>query len=194
MAGVTTAPRMGLGAIASSEASNPEAMAGFLASGSGNNDYWISNIPTSDYHDLEVWFKSSNQSSWTVWWGFQFGTAGQTSQSSKMYQSYFYKGYSSGSGNGTQSGSYAYNNPAGYSSYGHYCRLYVSNYSSTSNIKSWHAYGGYTNGSATSYVTYQQMGGSIREANPLTDIKVFNGYGNGSTSYQGWSVFGRRPK
>lgn len=194
MAGVTTAARMGVGSIASSEASNPKGMAEYLAHGDGSGNFWIANIPTSDYHDLEIWLKATNQSSWTTWWGFTLGTAGQVDQSNKMNGSYMYRGYSSGASNGTNNSAYAYNYPAGYSSYGHMYRIYLSNYSSTSNIKSWHGYGGYTNGSGSSYVTYQQGGGSIREANPITDIFVQTGYANGNSGYAGWSVFGRRPK
>jgi hypothetical protein len=194
MAGVTTAARLGVGSIASSEAMNPKAMGGFLASGDGSGNYWISSIPTSDFHDLEIWIKSSQQSTWITSWNLTFATAGNVSVSNSQFQSYLYKGYSTGQSNGTNAGAPMYNYPSGFSNYGHYYRIYLSNYSSTSNIKSWHGYGGYTNGSATSYVTYQQGGGTIRSAAPITDLYVSNGYANGSPSYQGWSIFGRRPK
>ncbi len=197
MAGVTTASRMSLGAVASSEALNPEAGSGFIASGGGSGDYWISNLTSgngANFHDLEIWFKASNQSTWTTWWAFTLGTGGQSGQSSKMYNSYFYRGYSSGTSQGSGFGSYAYNYPCGYSSYGHTYRLYLSNFTSQSNIKSWHGFGGYTNGSATSYVTCQQGGGTIREANPITEIFIQTGYGNGSAGYMDWTAIGRRPK
>lgn len=197
MAGVTTASRMSLGAVASSEDMNPVGFGEAITWGSGNNQYWIQGLHGTvgqKYHDLEIWLKSSNQSTWTTWWAFTWATAGQTQQTSAMHSSYYYGGYSTGASQGTNNGSYAYNYPNGYSSYGHGYFIYLSNFSSSSNIKSWHGRGGYTNGGATSYVTCQQGGGSINITQPIDSIYIQNGYGNGSSSYQGFTVFGRRPK
>lgn len=165
----------------------------FLASGSGTNQYMISNIPTTDFHDLEVWFKASNQSGWVTQWNLEF-YSGSSNLSNSMNSAHYYAGYSSGRSNGAQFQSAVYNYPAGFSSYGHTYHLYISNYSSTSNIKSWHGFGGYTNGSAFSYVTWQQNGGTINSSSVIDGIRISTGNGNGSSSYQGWAVFGRRPK
>ena len=197
MAGVTTAARMSLGPIAATEVLNPKGIGEIITYGRGSGQYRISGlnvVAMQNYHDMEIWFKSSNQSTWTTNWGFYFESAGQTSMSSYMSSSYYYSGYSGGTSQGTNNQGSYYNYPSGYSSYGHMFKLYISNVGSSSNIKSWHGYGGYTNGSATSYVTCHQGGGSLTSSNPIDSIYISNGYGNGSTSYQAFTVFGRRPK
>ena len=110
MAGVTTASRMSLGAVASSEDMNPVGFGEAITWGSGNNQYWIQGLHGTvgqKYHDLEIWLKSSNQSTWTTWWAFTWATAGHTQQTSAMHSSYYYGGYSPGASQGTNNGSYA---------------------------------------------------------------------------------------
>ena len=190
MAGTTTASRAAWGVIASSEMMNPEKIGGYLLhDNQAYGNFSISNIPTSDYRDLEVMWYMGNQSTWVTNHGFGFNN-----DSGNMMSQYFYWGWSTGSSPGYQANQQAYVYPCGYSSYGFTGRLYISNYSSNSNTKAftydWH----YAIGSATSYACTGTGAGTYRSTSPITSIQFSQPYANGSSSYQGWLVTGRNPK
>jgi len=189
MAGVTTASRAGWGVIASSEAMNPDPGNGYVQGASFSNNYTISNIPTSEWRDAEISFCFGNQSTWVTNMGFYFN--GTTAP---MHSSYNYWGWSTGSSFGTNYQTDAYIYPIQFSSYGFTCRLYISNYSSTSNIKTysfdWH----YSIGHATSYATTGRGVGQWRSSDPITSITFTEPYNNGSIAYQGYLITGRNPK
>ena len=190
MAGVTTAARSAWGIIASSEAMNPKM----------NGDYWdsltnasgsfsISGIPNTDWKDLEIWLSKSNQSTWTADWRYYFNGNPALTNST-----YWYRGHSTGAGYSYNSQNSTYMYPQGYSNYGHMCRIYITNYSSNTNNKSWWSQGSYTNGTATSYGTVQFNSGIINTTSPISSITMSDSYNNGSSSYQAWTILGRGTK
>ena len=190
MAGVTTASRAGWGIIASSEAMNPKPMGGHvLYDNAASGNFTISNIPSTDYKDLELLFYMGNQSTWVTNMNFGFNN-----DHSNMMSQYFYWGWSTGSSPGFQANSSAYVYPCGYASYGFTCRVYISNYSSSSNTKAFTYDWQYSIGSATSYATTGTGAGTYRSVLPITTMQFTEPYANGSSSYQGWMLTGKNPK
>ena len=190
MAGVTTASRAGWGVIASSEAMNPKLQGDYLNSTTNvAGNFSITSIPTTDWKDLEIWLSKSNQSTWTANWYFYFNNNQSFGNSS-----YWYRGHSTGTSYGTDSQSSAHMYPQSYSNYGHMCRIYIANYSSTTNNKAWWSMGSYTNGTATSYGTHQFNSGVLNLVDPITSFQTSDSYGNGSSSYQAWTILGRGVK
>ncbi len=190
MAGVTTASRAGWGVIASSEDMNPKLGGDYWDNAtSASNNYAIYGIPATEWRDLEIYFSVSNQSSWTSSWYFWFNN-----QSSMANSAYMYKGYSTGYSYGYNSQTSSYQYPCGYSNYAHCGRLYISNYSSDTNNKSFWGQWGNTNGTATSYVTSQCSSGVLNTSSPISSFHIQSQYGNGNSSYQWWLICGRGVK
>jgi len=190
MAGVTTASRSAWGVIASSEAMNPDKMGGYVLSDNGaSGNFTISNIPTTEYRDLEVLFYIGNQSTWITNANFSFNN-----DASNMMSQYFYWGWSTGSSPGYQANQSAYIYPIAYSSYGFTGRMYISNYSSSSNTKAFTYDWQYSIGGATSYASGGCGAGTYRSTSPISSMYFSEPYGNGSSSYQGWVLTGRNPK
>ena len=190
MAGTTTAARAGWGIIASSEEMNPKTQGDYwdsLTNVGGN--FSINGIPTTQWKDLEIWVSKSNQSTWTAPWYFYFNGVPSYTTST-----YWYRGHSTGAGYSYNAQSSVYMYPQGFSNYGHMCRIYVANYSSTTNNKVFWAQGSYTNGTATSYGTVQYCTGIINTTSAISGFNVSDSYSNGSSNYQAWTVIGRGVK
>ena len=190
MAGTTTAARAGWGIIASSEAMNPRTQGEYLNNNSNaSGSFTISNIPTTEWRDLEICFLKGNQSTWTAQWNFWFNN-----NSGLTNSSYWYRGHSNGAGYSYNSQSSSYMYPSNYSAYGHFCRIYVANYSSNQENKAFWSQASYTNGVATSYGTIQFNSGVINTSSPITSFHTQDPWSNGSSSYQWWQIVGRGVK
>ena len=74
------------------------------------------------------------------------------------------------------------------------CRIYIANYSSTTDNKAFWAQGSYTNGTATSYGTVSFCNGVINTTSPITTFNVTDSYNSGSSNYQAWTIIGRGVK
>lgn len=190
MAGTTTAARAGWGIIASSEMMNPETQSSYLNNSNGTSgSFTISSIPTTNWRDLEICFLKGNQNSWTDAWYFWFNNNSNLGNSS-----YWYRGHSTGTSYHYNSQQSSYMYPSGYSNYGHFCRIYIANYSSNTNNKAWWSQASYMNGVATSYGTLEFNSGVLNTADPITAFHTQDSWNSGSSSYQWWQIVGRGAK
>ena len=194
MAGVTTAARMGVGSIASSEAMNPkmdyEAFASFECGGY----YLMSNIPQT-HRNLRIVLHNSNQSSYTGS-GYVYWNSGSSSGStpSANYGSYYnyYNGWSTGSSStvSTDSNGGFNHYPTGYSNWGQHMVLDIYNYSQAGVKKPFYWSGYMGSGNHTSYATAYEGVGVEKGGPAFTDMNMFTNYGNGSSSYNRVMFFG----
>ena len=194
MAGVTTAARTAWGIIASSEAMNPVKGSEEISSTNGiNGNFWINNIPNTEWRDLEMWVHWNQQSTWSGQG--EFGVTVNSSQSATgNYGGYNYWGWSTGSSYGSNINGWNYVYPVSYSNYYSSMHFYCANAFDNSNTKAWWYEAGHSNGNATSYACVQRGAGVFKDTNPVDQMYFYTPWGNGSSSYQGWVMVGRNPK
>jgi len=193
MAGTSTASRASWGVIASSYGQNPTPGSGALAYNAGvQGNFSITNIPTTQWKDLELYIHWGQQSTWTGqgYWYF----TDQTNAVNPNQGCYNYWGWSTGSSNGTAGQTSQYVYPVSYSNMWSSMRLYCANAFSDQNTKAWWYEAGNSSGNSSSYATLQSGAGVFRSSYPITAVHVNTPWGNGSSSYQGWLLIGRNPK
>ncbi len=191
MAGVTTAARAGWGIIASSEAMNPTVGSGSDMSyspGVGGN-FYISNIPTNRWKDLEIWIHINQSSTWAGEGYFAFGNSATPNRGC-----YNYWGWSTGQSQGGNSQANQYVYPQSYSNMAGCLHIYLANAFTNQNTKAWYYEAYNSSGNQTSYATVQAGAGVYETSTPVDQMYIYTPWGNGSSSYQGWQIIGRNPQ
>jgi hypothetical protein len=194
MAGVTTASRSAWGIIASSEAMNPVVGSGEISYSNGiQGNFYINNIPNTEWRDLELWIHWNQSSTWSGQGEFWMST-NSSGANADNWGGYNYWGWSTGSSYGTNinTGQYVY--PVSYSNMYSSMHFYCANAFDSTNTKAWWYEAGHSNGNNTSYACVQRASGVYRNTNPVDQMYFSTPWGNGSSSYQGWLMIGRNPK
>ncbi len=190
MAGVTTAARSSWGIIASSYAQNPVVGTNEIAYQDGpSGNFWINNIPTTEWRDMELYIHWGQQSTWSGEGYWAFGPT-----TTDNWGGYNYWGWSNGQSYGTNINSNQYVYPVSYSNYWSHMHLYCANAFDSTNTKAWWYEAGHSNGNQTSYATVQRGAGTYQSSNPMQQMYFYTPWGNGYYQYQGWVIIGRNPK
>lgn len=194
MAGTTTAARMSLGAVASSEAQNPEKDWKLIAGTYFGGGTTITNLDQS-YRNMRIIWHNSQQSNWTGWNYMNFnnssGWTNNTPSATAGPCFYEYQGWSTGTsyGGSTTDTNVIRQYGGNHSNYGSHLVMDIYNYASTTSLKPWH-WQGYTGvGNATSYATANSGYGHFKEP-AIEHVNVYQDYQNGSTSYNYIIVYG----
>ena len=173
MAGVTTAARSAWGIIASSEAMNPVVGSAEISSTNGiNGNFYINNIPNTEWRDMELWIHWNQQSTWSGQG--EFGMSVNSNQSSSNnYGCYNYWGWSTGNSYGVNINSWNYVYPVSYSNMWSSMHFYCANAFDNTNTKAWWYEAGHSNGNNTSYETTQRGAGTYRDTNPVNQMYFY---------------------
>ena len=197
MAGVTTAARMALGAVASSEEMNPKMDWSAFVSRTAGGYELISGIPQT-HRNLRIWIHNSQQSNYYGWGYVNFNSgsgSGNTPAGTVGPSQYLAYGWSQGTSSGyvTNVGvgsAQAVYDGCGYSNYGHTQCIDVYNYASSTLQKPYISQSQSGVGNVTSYAMSSYATGHFLAGTPITDMNMYTNYGNGSTSYNSIMVFG----
>tara|TARA_B100000586_G_scaffold76959_1_gene54052 strand:- start:1754 stop:2338 length:585 start_codon:yes stop_codon:yes gene_type:complete len=190
MAGVTTAARMGIGAISATQALAPVEKWQHLWSGTLNTNQTVSGLEalsvTHGVTDMTIYGTSQNQSSWTGWGYVQLKNSLNNAYNNDRMR---YQGGQVGSSWSGSSGYTAaiYNN--GYSNYCNMWQMHVQNAFLDDRPKLCEL----TYSTAMGSQPYNAVGGSINWWNNNTKIDalyVYDNYGSGTSSYQFFSIYG----
>ena len=194
MAGVPTAARMSLGAVASSEASNPDKDWKLIAGTYFGGGTTIANVDQS-YRNMRIIWHNSQQSSWIGWNYMNFNNAsGNTSNTPTATAGtnfYEYQGWSSGTSYGgtTTTTNVVRQYGGNHSNYGSHLVMDIYNYASTTSLNPWHWQGYAGVGNATSYATANSGYGHFKEP-AIEHVNVYQDYQNGSSSYNYIILYG----
>ena len=197
MAGSTTAARMSLGAVASSEDMNPVMdWSAFVSRTAGGYEN-ISNIPQT-HRNLRIWLHNSQQSNWYGWGYVNFNTgsgSGSTPQNTSGPNQYLAYGWSQGTSSGyvtnhNVSSSTTLYDACGYSNLGHIQCIDIYNYASSTIQKPYISQSQSGVGNQTSYAASSYATGHLLAGTPITQMNMYTNYGSGSTSYNRIMLFG----
>jgi len=193
MAGTTTAARMSLGAVVSSEKQNPVKDWDHFFSLKASAYQMVNGIPQTHKH-LRIFAHNSQQSNWYGWGYFHFNSgssSGGTPANTHGSASYFIDGWSQGDQTGySNNTSTTIYDGAGYSDYPHIIAIDIYNYASSTVIKPYRWQSTAANGNSTSYAYSAAGGGYLQAGQPIVDFNMYTNYGNGSDSYNRISVYG----
>ncbi|MBF46651.1 MAG: hypothetical protein CMA96_02775 [Euryarchaeota archaeon] len=194
MAGVTTAARMSLGAVASSFDQNPDKDWKLIAGTYFGGSTILTNLDQS-YRNMRIIWHNSQQSTWISNNYMNFNNPSSATSNTPSATAgpsfYEYQGWSTGTsyGGSMTATSVVQQYGGNHSNYGSHLVMDIYNYASTTSLKPWH-WQGYTGvGNATSYATANSGMGHFKEP-AINDINVWQDYQNGSTSYNYIIVYG----
>ncbi len=194
MAGTSTAARLSLGAVASSEGQNPEKDWQLIAGTYFGGSTILTNLDQS-YRNMRIIWHNSQQYTYVATNYMNFNNPSSATSNTPSATAgpsfYEYQGWSTGTsyGGSTTATSVVYQYGANHSNYGGHLVMDIYNYASTTSLKPWHWQGYLGVGNATSYATANSGYGHFKEP-AINDINVYQDYQNGSTSYNYIIVYG----